>query len=87
MSPRKRPAPTDRPSPKHRTNGYPNDSGLPSELEVDQAVVGDASIWEALFNGQFRLAVQCDACGRWLTAGASKRAHRGPRCAARAVGE
>ena len=56
-------------------------------FDFDQRVVSqvDWSIWQAIFNGQFRLAVQCDICGRWLTAGASKRAHRGPRCAARAV--
>lgn len=45
----------------------------------------DFSIWQAVFNGRFRLAVKCDICGRWLTAGTSKQAHRGPRCAAKAA--
>ena len=56
-------------------------------FDFDQRVVSqvDWSIWRAIFAGEFRLAVQCDMCGRWLTAGASKRAHRGPRCAAKAV--
>lgn len=55
--------------------------------EFDKRVADqvDWSIWQAIFNGEFRLAVQCDTCGRWLTAGASKKAHRGPRCAAKAV--
>lgn len=57
-----------------------------TEFDYDRRVVAqvDWSIWRAIFNGEFRLAVQCDRCGRWLTAGASKRAHRGPRCAAKA---
>ena len=57
------------------------------DFDYDKRVVAqvDWSIWNAIFNGQFRLAVPCDVCGRWLTAGASKRAHRGPRCAAKAV--
>jgi hypothetical protein len=58
-----------------------------TDFQLDQGVVDriDASIWRALFDGHFRLAVKCDLCGRWLTAGASKRAHRGPRCRAKAV--
>ena len=55
--------------------------GLDGQLNSPE----DASIWEALFDGQFRLASRCDVCGRWLTASASKRVHRGPRCAAKAV--
>ena len=59
---------------------------LAADSAVDRALIGqDASIWQALFDGQFRLAVKCDVCGRWLTASSSKRAHRGPRCAAKAV--
>lgn len=58
-------------------------------LAADKAAVAevDASIWSAIYAGQFRLAVRCDICGRWLTAGRSKRAHRGPRCAAKVVAE
>jgi hypothetical protein len=47
--------------------------------------VGEKSIWAELFDGRFRLAVKCEVCGRWLTAGKSKAAGLGPRCAARAV--
>ena len=56
-----------------------------ADFDFDKRVVAqvDWSIWNAIFTGQFRLAVPCDICGRWLTAGASKRAHRGPRCAAK----
>jgi hypothetical protein len=58
------------------------------DFEYDKQVVDGVgrSLWVALFNGAFRLAVQCDTCGRWLTSTTSKRAHRGPRCAAK-VGE
>lgn len=57
------------------------------EFDFDERVVHqvDTSIWSALFNGHFKLAVPCDRCGRWLTAGTSKRNHRGPRCAAKEV--
>jgi hypothetical protein len=53
-----------------------------AEFDYDKRIVDrvDESIWRAVFNGQFRLAVKCDMCGRWLTAGTSKKAHRGPRC-------
>jgi hypothetical protein len=56
------------------------------QFDFDKRVVDqvDWSIWQAIFNGHFRLAVRCDVCGRWLTAGRSKEAHRGPRCAAKA---
>jgi hypothetical protein len=44
---------------------------------VDLALVGaNSDIWALLFDGKFRLAVKCDVCGRWLTAGASKAAGR-----------
>jgi hypothetical protein len=61
--------------------------GTAADLGIDKTVVAavDASIWQALFDGHFRLAVQCDTCGRWLTASESKRAHRGPRCRAKAA--
>ena len=54
---------------------------------LDRQIVGDADLWAALFDGRFRLAVRCDVCGRWLTAGKSKANGRGPNCAARAVGK
>ena len=57
-----------------------------TDVELDLALVGDnADLWARLFDGEFRLAVRCDVCGRWLTAGKSKSAGRGPSCAARAV--
>lgn len=57
------------------------------QIAADKSAVDavDASIWAALFDGQFRLAVRCDTCGRWLTDGRSKANHRGPRCAAKAA--
>lgn len=56
------------------------------QFDYDQRVVHqvDSSIWRAVYNGEFRLAIRCDVCGRWLTDGRSKRAHRGPRCASKA---
>lgn len=58
-----------------------------AEFDFDQRVVYqvDASIWRAVYRGEFRLAVRCKRCQRWLTDGRSKRAHLGPRCAAKAV--
>ena len=52
---------------------------------ADRQIVGDADLWAALFDSRFRPAVRCDVCGRWLTAGKSKVAGRGPSCSARAV--
>ncbi len=59
-----------------------------AEFDYDKRVVDqvDWSIWRAIHQGKFRLATPCDVCGRWLTDGRSKRAHRGPRCAAKVVG-
>lgn len=58
-----------------------------ADVVFDLTLLGgpDADVWAALFDGRFRLARRCDVCGRWLTAGASKTAGRGPRCAAKAV--
>jgi hypothetical protein len=66
-------------------SALPDSTADPRQFDFDQRVVDqvDASIWRALFLGQFRLAVRCDICGRWLTAGRSKAQHRGPRCAAK----
>lgn len=71
------PAPPTTPIADTKSNA-PTDDFL-----LDQIIVRDAGdpIWVALFNGRFRLAVQCDTCGRWLTSATSKAAHRGPRCA------
>ena len=55
-------------------------------IAFDLALVGDnADLWARLFDGEFRLAVRCDVCGRWLTAGKSKSAGRGPSCSARSA--
>jgi len=80
MNQRKRPAPRQGNRPSSDTT---NAAKSTAELHDERHLVGDASIWEALFDGKFRLAVQCDTCGRWLTSGASRRAHRGPVCRAR----
>ena len=57
-----------------------------TDVELDLALVGaHTDIWAALFNGTFRLAVRCDVCERWLTAGKSKSAGRGPSCSARSA--
>jgi hypothetical protein len=62
-------------------NLTPND-----DFDFDQQVVAqvDKGLWEAIFAGDFRLAVPCSRCGRWLTAGPSKRARCGAHCAAKA---
>jgi hypothetical protein len=69
------------------TTLYDQHTAPESDFDFDRHIVDrvDESIWRALFDGHFRLAVRCDVCGRWLTAGASKRAHRGPRCRAKAA--
>lgn len=65
-----------------------SESNCRTDIEADLKLVGnDGELWSRLFNGEFRLAVRCDICGRWLTDGRSKRAHRGPRCASKAVSE
>ena len=58
-----------------------------ADFDYDRHIVDrvDESIWAASFDGHFRLAVRCDICGRWLTATTAKKAHRGPRCARKAV--
>lgn len=63
-------------------------SPVVTEFDFDKAIVDavNKELWVALFDGDFRLAVPCDVCGRWLTAGNSKRAHRGKHCAAKAAG-
>ena len=76
---------TDRRPP---TTTIPDSTRGDDDFDFDQRIVAqvDKGLWEALFDGHFRLAVRCDVCGRWLTANASKKAHRGPRCSARAGG-
>lgn len=59
------------------------DSTKPADtFDFDQHIVErvDASIWRALYDEHFRLAVKCEGCGRWLTSGLSKRDRLGPHC-------
>lgn len=89
MAKSRKPAPPqDRPS-RNLTSATKSTATDVTEFDFDRHIVDsvDESIWRAVYNGEFRLAVRCDVCGRWLTAGSSKRAHRGPRCAARAVAQ
>lgn len=83
---RKPAPPQDRPS-RNTTNTPESTATEVTEFDFDRHIVDsvDESIWRAVYNGEFRLAVRCDVCGRWLTDGRSKRAHRGPRCAERAA--
>lgn len=78
--------PQDRPSP-NITSATKSTATEVTEFDFDRHIVDsvDESIWRAVYNGEFRLAVRCDVCGRWLTDGRSKRVHRGPRCAEKAA--
>lgn len=66
---------------------FPQSNAAKADFDYDRHIVDrvDESIWAALFDGHFRLAVRCDVCGRWLTANTSKKAHRTPRCRAKAA--
>jgi hypothetical protein len=76
---------TNRTSPRQKAD-KPKSRATATEFDYDKHVVDrvDDSLWRAVFDGHFRIAVRCDVCGRWLTEGTSKRAFRGPRCAAKA---
>jgi hypothetical protein len=82
MTTTKRPAPARKPASRTTTT----DTDSIAIATVDREIVGsvDESIWRALFDGHFRLAVPCEICGRPLVTLASKMARRGPRCAASA---
>lgn len=62
-------------------------SATDDDFDFDTRVVAqvDWSIWQGIRRGDFRLAIPCEVCGRYLTDPRSKRAHRGPRCAAKRV--
>jgi hypothetical protein len=62
---------------------HPETPSAGADFDFDQRVVAqvDWSIWKALKDGHFRLAVRCTDCGRWLTSSSSKEAGRGPHCA------
>ncbi len=65
------------------------DSNRRADLELDLALLGGpaADVWVQLFEGRFRLAVPCERCGRWLTAGASKAHRMGAHCRAKVAAE
>lgn len=83
--PQRRNGPTAKLDRSRQNTDTANDT---ADFDFDRSIVDavDSSIWTALYNGAFRLAVPCSRCGRWLTDGRSKRAHLGPRCA-EAVGK
>jgi hypothetical protein len=85
---RKRRAPEGVPALSTPPSDCSDSTANDDDFDFDKRVVSqvDWSIWRAMYNGEFRLAVRCDICGRWLTDGRSKRAQRGPRCAASAAG-
>jgi hypothetical protein len=58
----------------------------PGAFDFDQQVVSqmDTGLWEALFDGDFRLAIPCRVCGRFLTSSVSTKARVGRPCAAKA---
>lgn len=87
MTARKRPAPAqDRPiRDTISASEYIRPAARDAVLDGRLVASADDSIWQALFDGRFRLAVRCDTCGRWLTAYRSKQAGRGPRCHAKVV--
>ena len=66
-----------------------NSNTATEEFDYDKSIVDAVgkSLWEAIFDGEFRLAVKCRRCGRWLVSGASKRRHYGPVCALKAARE
>ncbi|WP_367946999.1 DUF6011 domain-containing protein [Nocardia donostiensis] len=58
----------------------------PDGDDYDERVIdaADRLLRAALRGNTFRLAVQCDVCGTWLTSPVSVRRHRGPVCDRRA---
>lgn len=87
VTPTRRSRPEKNPGAATSTSLDASDSTRHGDNDADIALVGgvNADLWAALFAGQFRLAVKCDRCGRWLTAGPSKRAGIGAHCAAQVV--
>lgn len=47
----------------------------------------EKTLWAAVFDGDFRIAVRCRRCKRWLVDGKSKRRHYGAVCAAEAAAD
>ena len=86
MSSRKRPA-GNRPSPNHRNNGYSQNTGdfrHEAPTAEDRAVVAALDL---LREHGYGIAAKCLDCSHPITSAASLARMRGPRCAARVVGE
>ena len=79
-----RPTITDR-APEANSNATTGAAYFDYDKSIVDAV--EKSLWEAIFDGDFRLGVRCRRCGRWLFNGRSKRLHYGPICALKAVTE
>jgi Family of unknown function (DUF6011) len=77
---------TQDPAPSTTPLAETKSTATTDEFDFDRLIVDrvDDSIWRALFDGHFRLAVPCEICGRPLVTLASKMARRGPRCAEKA---
>lgn len=86
MTPVRRSGPPDRKAATKLAKAPLQSNPAHVDLNYDRHIVArvDESIWAALFNGQFRLAIQCRRCGRWLVDARSKRRHYGATCAAKA---
>lgn len=84
---RKPAPPQDRPSGKDITTA--KDTADAADFAFDRHIVDrvDESIWRAIYNGEFRLGVPCERCGRWLYQGRSKKRGMGEHCAAKAAAE
>ena len=82
---RKRRTPKD-PALTTRPSDDTDTTKVETDFDFDERVVAqvDWSIWRAIFNGEFRLAIPCKICGRALVAGKSKRNGVGAHCAAKA---
>lgn len=55
----------------------------PDSFDEKLIDAADKLLAAALRGRTFRLAIQCDVCGTWVTNPASVRRHRGPVCARR----
>lgn len=83
MTERKRRPPQEPAPSKTTAKLHPQCTADFDPLDFDERVEQQIewSIWRALRRGEFRLAVQCHRCRRWLHNPNSKRTHR-ERCAA-----
>jgi len=84
---RKRRTPEGNPTLSTRPSDSTDTTKVETEFDYDKRVVDqvDWSIWRAIHRGEFRLAVPCRICGRYLVSRKSKRNGVGAHCAAKAV--